>query len=267
MHILISFSPSCSLCPFLFLLIFTHNGFSQYFLHECRELWQVDNPALKFWVLKMLCPWSLWSCLPCFKIFKNWKNSFCRCSIFVCSLSFCHDCGFRWSLAQGLCSDTACLARGERRDSEWCFSDLPLAHLPTWDWCGLNPSTTVVCCVDQIFLGDTSSVMHKVMDSCLILVAPSSRVPRCPSFASTRGVTAVICKSCHNYPRLSSFHTDCCSRSARKLHPWAYPWPRSVPFALQNQHWFCSEAALSSGLVWHHQNLLFANYSPAQLVF
>lgn len=66
------------------------------------------------------------------------------------------------------------------------------------------------CCLlcRSDFLGDRLSVMHEVMDSCLILVAPSSRVPWCPSFASTRAVTAVICKSCHNYPRLSSLHTD-----------------------------------------------------------
>lgn len=56
------------------------------------------------------------------KIFKNWKNSFCRFGIFVCSLSFCPVCGFRWSLAQGLSSDTACLAREKRRGSQWCFS-------------------------------------------------------------------------------------------------------------------------------------------------
>lgn len=129
--------------------------------------------------------------------------------------------------------------KGEVLNDVFHMQYLPLALLATWDWSGLNPSNNCCLLCRSDFLGDTLSVMHEVMDSCLILVALSSRVPWCPSFVSTRGVTAVICKSCHNYPRLSSFPTAWLlqsfhSMSARKLHPWVYPWPRSVSFALQN---------------------------------
>lgn len=129
----------------------------------------------------------------------------------------------------------------EGRGSEWCFSHA-VSAFGTPGHVGLiwiKPLQQLLFAVQIGFLGDTLSVMHEVMDSCLILVALSSRVPWCPSFVSTRGVTAVICKSCHNYPRLSSFPTAWLlqsfhSMSARKLHPWVYPWPRSVSFALQN---------------------------------
>lgn len=126
------------------------------------------------------------------------------------------------------------------------------------------------CCLlcRSDFLGDTLSVMHEVMDSCLILVAPSSRVPWCPSFASTRGVTAVICKSCHNYPRLSSFHADWLLQVCQETSPMRLsltqkcflcsPEPALILFQSSSKPWFGLTA----------QNLLhFANYSPAQLGF
>lgn len=154
------------------------------------------------------------------------KIFFCRCGIFVCSLCFCHDCGFRWRLAQGLSSDTACLAR-EKRERFWMI--FLTCSICLWHCCPVGLICTEPlhnCCLlcRSDFLGDTLSVMCEVMDFCLILVAPSSRVPWCPSSASMREVTAVICKSCHNYPRVSPFHIDwllqvCQETSPMRLSP------------------------------------------------
>lgn len=158
----------------------------------------------------------------------------------------------------------------KRRCSEWCFSQAASAF-GTPGHVGLvwvEPLHNCCLLCRSGFLGDTLPVMHEVMDSCLIPVAPSSRVPWCPSFASTRGLTEVICKSCHNYPPLSSFHTDWLLQVCQETSP--------MSLSLTQKCFLCSPG-LALILFWCSskpwfgltaQNLLhFANYSPAQLVF
>lgn len=163
----------------------------------------------------------------------------------------------------------------EKRKSEWCFSHA-VSAFGTPGHVGLTWTEPLHnCCLlcRSEFLGDTLSAMHEVMDSCLILVAPSSRVPWCPSFASSRGVTAVICKSCHNYPRLSFFLPRwlaapelplqlCQQTSPMSLSPTqkcflCSPRLAQILFQSSSEPWFGLTA----------QNLHFANYRSAQLVF
>lgn len=81
---------------------------------------------------------------------------------FICifSFSFC-GCGFRYGITQGLSSNIARLAREKKVVNGYFHVQyLPLVLLAVRGWSGLNPSTTAVCCVREIFRWHNNNIWY-----------------------------------------------------------------------------------------------------------